>query len=116
SPIFYLGFICGSYPAVVLAQRFPIERVIAGIVALWGICLLLTIACTDYRGLYAERSFLGFLEAGVSPTFMMVVGGWYKKTEQAFRMGIWYSAVGYVTIISPLINYGLDTITAELAS
>ncbi|KAK5256531.1 hypothetical protein LTR40_010239, partial [Exophiala xenobiotica] len=30
--IFYLGFIAGAYPAVLMAQRFPIERVAAGIV------------------------------------------------------------------------------------
>jgi hypothetical protein len=32
SAIFYLGFICGAYPAILLAQRFPIF----GIVFLWG--------------------------------------------------------------------------------
>jgi hypothetical protein len=31
--------------------------------------------------------FLGFLEAGVSPIFMLVVGQFYKKDEQAFMMG-----------------------------
>ncbi|KAK4495068.1 hypothetical protein PRZ48_013395 [Zasmidium cellare] len=107
SSIFYLGFIIGAYPAMVLAQKFPIERVASAIVTLWGICLLLTIACTGYRGIYAQRFFLGLLESGVSPLFMLIVGSWYKKNEQAFRMGIWYSIVGYISIISPLINFGL---------
>jgi hypothetical protein len=30
------------------------------------------------------------LESGISPMFMLVVGGWYKKPEQALRMGAWY--------------------------
>lgn len=34
--IFYLGFICGAYPAIFLAQRYPIERVAAIIVCIWG--------------------------------------------------------------------------------
>lgn len=85
--IFYLGFIAGSYPAILLAQRFPIERVASGIVTLWGVCLLLTITAFNYQGLYAQRFFLGLLEAGISPMFMMIVGSWYKKDEQAFRMG-----------------------------
>jgi len=42
--IFYLGFIVGAYPAIVLAQRYPIERVVFGIVLLWGICLTCTAA------------------------------------------------------------------------
>jgi len=43
--------------------------------------------------------------------FMLIVGSWYKKREQALRMGAWYSATGYVSMISPLINYGLGHIS-----
>lgn len=43
--------------------------------------------------------------------FMLIVGGWYKKREQALRMGAWYSATGYVSMVSPLINYGLGHIS-----
>lgn len=107
SAIFYLGFIAGAYPSSLLAQRYPIERVVSGTVTLWGICLLLTITCFDYRSLYAQRFFLGFLESGVSPMFMLIVGSWYKKDEQAFRMGMWYSLTGFASVVSPLINYGL---------
>jgi MFS family permease len=65
--IFYLGFIVGAYPAMYLAQRFPIERVASGIVTVWGLCLILTVVCRDYKELYAQRFFLGLLESGISP-------------------------------------------------
>ncbi|KAJ4370747.1 hypothetical protein N0V83_005268 [Neocucurbitaria cava] len=109
--IFYLGFIVGSYPAILMAQRWPIERVAAGIVSVWGMCLMCSAACKNWQGFYAQRFFLGFLESGISPMFMLIVGGWYKKREQALRMGAWYCATGYVSSISPLINYGLGHIT-----
>ncbi|KAF9889914.1 hypothetical protein FE257_006786 [Aspergillus nanangensis] len=113
--IFYLGFIVGAYFAMTLAQRFPIERVAATIVCLWGVCMILTAACSNYQGLYAQRFFLGMLESGVSPMFMLIVGGWYKKDEQALRMGVWYCWTGYVSIVSPLINYGLGHIKGALS-
>ncbi|KAL1959131.1 hypothetical protein VTO42DRAFT_2918 [Malbranchea cinnamomea] len=113
--IFYLGFIAGAYPAIHMAQRWPIERVAAGIVGVWGICLLCTVTCHNWQGLYAQRFFLGFLESGISPMFMMVVGGWYLKPEQAFRMGWWYCCTGYVSIFSPLINYALGHIHGALS-
>lgn len=113
--IFYLGFIVGAYPAMYLAQRFPIERVASGIVTIWGICLILTVVCRDYKDIYAQRFFLGFLESGISPMFMVIVGSFYKKNEQAFRMGIWYSCTGYVSIFSPLINYGLGQAKGPLS-
>ncbi|KAH8695731.1 major facilitator superfamily domain-containing protein [Phaeosphaeriaceae sp. PMI808] len=112
--IFYLGFVVGAYPAMYLAQRFPIERVASGIVTIWGICLILTIACRDFKDLYVQRFFLGLLESGVSPMFMVIVGSFYKKNEQAFRMGVWYSCTGYVSIFSPVVNYGLGQARGSL--
>ncbi|KAF5656338.1 allantoate permease [Fusarium circinatum] len=114
--IFYLGFIIGAYPAMILAQRYPIERVASGIVTLWGVCLILTVVCKDYKTLYTQRFFLGLLESGISPMFMMIVGSFYKKNEQAMRMGIWYSCTGYVSIISPIINYGFGQINGGVSS
>jgi MFS family permease len=73
SSIFYLGFILGAYPAIFLAQRFPIERVASLVIMVWGVTLILTPACQSFRGLYAQRFFLGFTEAGISPMFMMIV-------------------------------------------
>jgi hypothetical protein len=40
-----------------------------------GICLMTTAACTSYQGLYVQRFFLGALESGVSPGWMLVVSG-----------------------------------------
>ncbi|KAF3002587.1 hypothetical protein E8E13_008268 [Curvularia kusanoi] len=114
--IFYLGFIVGAYPAMYLAQRFPIERVASAIVTVWGVCLILTVVCRDYKDLYAQRFFLGFLESGISPMFMVIVGSFYKKNEQAFRMGIWYSCTGYVSIFSPVLNYGFGRAKSSLAN
>ncbi|KAG5986415.1 hypothetical protein E4U52_000250, partial [Claviceps spartinae] len=85
--IFYLGFLVGAYPVMLLAQRYPVERVASAIVTLWGVCLISTTACTNYQGIFAQRFFLGMLEVGISPMFMLIVGSWYKKDEQAMRMG-----------------------------
>jgi MFS family permease len=71
--IFYFGFILGAYPATLLAQRYPIERVASAVTIVWGTTLICTPACTNYQGLYAQRFFLGFTEAGISPMFMMIV-------------------------------------------
>ncbi len=70
-----------------------------------------TAGCQSFHGLYAQRFFLGMVESGVSPMFMLVVAGFYQKHEQALRMGAWYCATGYVSVVSPLINYGLGHIT-----
>ncbi len=58
---------------MVLAQRYPVERVASGTVVLWGLTLILTVVCHNYQGVYAQRFFLGVLESGVSPMFMLIV-------------------------------------------
>ncbi|CAG8955640.1 hypothetical protein HYFRA_00009594 [Hymenoscyphus fraxineus] len=116
SSIFYFGFLVGAYPAMVLAQRYPIEKVASGLVTVWGLCLILTVVCTTWQGLLIERFFLGFLEAGISPMFMLIVGSFYTKSEQALRMGIWYSCTGFAGIFSPLINYAFGLIKGSVSS
>ena len=123
-----------TLPAVILAQRFPIERVATCIVLVWGIVMMSTAGCTNYQGFFAQRFFLGMIESGVSPMFMLIVAGFYKKHEQAVRMGIWYCSsqftnhlnrcvvltghilAGYASVFSPLINYGLGHITGGMLS
>lgn len=75
SSIFYIGYLIGCWPITVLAQKFPTARVVAILVTIWGVCVLMTAVCSDYRGLYTQRFFLGFLESGVSPIFVLISVG-----------------------------------------
>ncbi|KIW92743.1 uncharacterized protein Z519_06591 [Cladophialophora bantiana CBS 173.52] len=113
--IFFLGFLGGAYPASQLAQRYPIERVAGCLVFTWGVCFALTPACQNWQGLYAQRFFLGFLEAGVSPIFMLIIGQFYKKDEQALMMGVWYSASSFISFVGFPINWGLGHIKGSLS-
>ncbi|GJN73281.1 MFS transporter [Purpureocillium lilacinum] len=111
SLIFYFGNLVGTYPVAFLAQKYPPRIVITTICIIWSIIVLCTTACTTYSGILANRFFLGVVEAGVSPIFMLVVGMWYTHSEQVFRSSIWYSCSGGSLLISPVINYGLGHIT-----
>ena len=62
-----------------------------------------------------NRFFLGLIESGVSPAFMLVTSKWYTNEEQVLRSGLWYSCSGGVNLISPLVNYGLGSIQGSLA-
>jgi MFS family permease len=63
----------------------------------------------------ANWFFLGLVESGVSPVFMLVTSKWYTNEEQVFRMGFWYSSSSAVNLVSQLINYGLGSITGSIA-
>lgn len=97
----------GMYPASLLAQRFRPKRVCSILTIIWGIIVLLTPTCSSFAGILANRFFLGLVESGVSPIFMLVVGLWYTQEEQSMRSSIWYSCSGGSMLVSPLISYGL---------
>jgi Major Facilitator Superfamily len=117
SACFYYGYLAGAIPMSILAQRWKGQlHIFLGVmVILWGIIVMLTCIVTDYRGLYAQRIFLGFVEASVSPGFVAITRMWYTKAEQPLRLGIWWSAVGLFSIVSGLINNALGRADTALA-
>ncbi|CEQ40197.1 SPOSA6832_01764 [Sporobolomyces salmonicolor] len=82
----------------------------------WGVTVILTVVVTSYEGLVVQRVFLGVLESSVSPGFVMITTQWYKKSEQAARLGIWYSATGIFSAFSGVVNYGLGSAGGSLAT
>ncbi|KAK2596174.1 hypothetical protein QQS21_006379 [Conoideocrella luteorostrata] len=109
--IFYFGYIAGTYPISFMAQKYPPRIVCTAICLLWAIIVMCTPACASYQGILANRFFLGLVESGVSPIFMLVVGLWYTHPEQVLRSSYWYSFSGGSLLVSPLINYGLGHIS-----
>ncbi|GAA6019306.1 hypothetical protein JCM10207_001255 [Rhodosporidiobolus poonsookiae] len=109
SSSFYWGYIVAVLPFALLLQRVPLAKTLSLLILLWGITAILTVVCHSYEGIVVQRVFLGVLESSVSPGFVMITNMWYKKSEQAARLGIWYSATGIFSSFSGLVNYGLGS-------
>ncbi|KAK5654705.1 hypothetical protein OQA88_7029 [Cercophora sp. LCS_1] len=108
--LFYFGMLAGLYPLSFAFQRFNVGRVLGTTVVLWsGICML-TAAVTSYKGLYAQRFFLGFVESIVPTGFMCIISGFYTQQEQSLRQSWWFSSTGLFTIIGGSMNYGFAQI------
>ncbi|KAE8336588.1 hypothetical protein BDV24DRAFT_178466 [Aspergillus arachidicola] len=117
SMIFYCGYLVGSLPISYLAQIFPTGIVCGTTVVLWSVVVMCTPACTSYQGLLVNRFFLGLIESGVAPSFMLVVSAWYTKREQVLRSGLWYSFSGGANLVVPVISFGIGHIkSAHIAS
>jgi len=109
--LFYFGMLAGLYPMTYALQRFDIGRILGGVVIFWsGVCML-TAAVTTYKGLYAQRFFLGFVESIIPTGFMCIISGYYTQAEQSLRQSWWFSSTGLFTIIGGALNYGFAQIT-----
>lgn len=110
--LFYFGMLAGLYPMTFALQRFNLGRILGGVVIVWaGVCML-TAAVTTYKGLYAQRFFLGFVESIIPTGFMCIVSGYYTQSEQALRQSWWFSSTGLFTIIGGALNYGFAQISS----
>ncbi|KAJ9107150.1 hypothetical protein QFC19_002810 [Naganishia cerealis] len=114
---FYYSYAVAAFPMAILCQRFNrhLNVFLGTMVILWGVIVMLTPAVKDWRGLYAQRFFLGFIEASVSPGFVAITRRWYTKREMPIRIGIWYSATGLFSIFSGLVNRRLGAVNTSLA-
>lgn len=113
---FYWGYIISVLPIALLLQSLPLGKASAGCVFIWGAIVFLTCACTSYEGLTAQRFFLGFVEAAVSPAFVAISTMFYTKREYSARIGFWYSATGIFSMFSGVLNYALGTVNSSIAT
>lgn len=108
--MFYFGMLAGLFPMALALQKFNMGRILGGVVCFWALICMLTAAVTTWQGLYAQRFFLGFVEAVIPTGFMCIISSFYTQKEQAFRQSWWFSATGLFTIVGGGLNYGFGQI------
>lgn len=67
-----------------------------------------TAAATNFSQVTALRFLLGFFEAGVYPSLTLLVSTFYRRNEQAARLGAFWICNGFALVIGGLITYGID--------
>ncbi|KAJ5950077.1 hypothetical protein N7454_001661 [Penicillium verhagenii] len=111
--IFYIGYILAQYPTNVLMQRFPTGKYISVNFCLWGVVLATSTAAKGFAGLAAARFFLGVFESCLNPGFVLITSSWWKREEQASRLGLWYMANGLIGVPSGFIFFGIAHLNVD---
>ncbi|KAI8140043.1 major facilitator superfamily domain-containing protein [Fennellomyces sp. T-0311] len=109
--IFYLGYLLFQFPNNYFLQRFPIGRYIGTIVFIWGAVLACTSTGTNFSQMAALRFLLGFFEAGIYPCLTLLVSTFYRRHEQAARLGAFWLCNGIALVVGGLISYGIGRMT-----
>lgn len=66
--------------------------------------------CHNFTGLIITRLFLGLFEAGCLPLFAVITSHWYRRSEQPFRVALWYGTNGLATMFAASVSYGFGSI------
>lgn len=105
---FYFGYLVFQVPANRMLQRFPIMKVLASVVMLWGIILCCHAACKTAVELLVCRVLLGCCEAFMFPAYIILTSHWYKKDENFLRSSIYIGFQGMGSIFGASLSYGLE--------
>ncbi|RAH63739.1 allantoate permease family MFS transporter [Aspergillus aculeatinus CBS 121060] len=116
SSIFFFGQLAFSFPTVRLLQAFPLARYVAVNVILWGAILACMAACHSFAALMVCRTFLGVAEAAIVPAWVVFTSQWYRKEEQAFRVGVWFAMCGFAQMFGGYIAYGIAVHVGDSAA
>ncbi|KAI8377435.1 major facilitator superfamily domain-containing protein [Radiomyces spectabilis] len=104
--LFYLGYFCYQIPNNYCLQYVRIGRYMGILLIVWGSILAATAACKTYSQLAAMRFLLGFAEAGIYPSLILLISTMYRRAEQTWRLGIFWLCNGFALAIGGLIGYG----------
>ncbi|KAJ5813222.1 hypothetical protein N7447_010245 [Penicillium robsamsonii] len=110
SAIFYFGYFAWSWPSSYLVVRLPLGKYLSCAVCVWGGCLMVHAACTNWGGLMAARFFLGVGEASIAPGFALITGMFYTRAEQPARQAAWFVGNSVAVLLGGLIAYGIGNI------
>lgn len=107
----YFGWLVGAYPWNIALQRFPIGKMIGGMLFVWGVTCMLQATVTSFSGFFAIRFFLGMFEAVISPAWILLTSMLWTREEAPLRTSLWLSVNGMSSIIGALLSYGLGHVT-----
>ncbi|KIX05566.1 uncharacterized protein Z518_06438 [Rhinocladiella mackenziei CBS 650.93] len=107
--IFYVAYAAAEFPTQYISQRISRLGKYLGVnIMLWGVALGAHAACQNYAGLMVCRAILGVFESCVTPTLVLVISMWYKKSEQGRRISYVYVCNSLTSIFAGLISYGIS--------
>jgi MFS family permease len=93
-----------------LIVKVPHRHLMPALVLGWGLAQTFMAVCHNFGGLIATRFFLGLFEAGCLPLFAVITSHWYRRSEQPFRVALWYGTNGLATMFAAAASYGFGAI------
>lgn len=108
--IFYVGYFVSQVPSHYVFQRIPLSYYLTGVTFCWAFLQLIQLTADSFGKLAAIRFFLGFFEAGVTPSLEHTLAMWFTPEEQAIVAGVFWISCQAQGIPGGLISYGIQFI------
>jgi MFS family permease len=108
--VFYATYIVSELPSNLVLKRFSPKLWLPFLTFIWGALTMCLGFVRNFGSFVAVRALLGVAEGGLLPGMVLYLSHFYKRTELALRIGIFYTAASLSGAFGGLLARGLNAI------
>ncbi|KAI0517071.1 major facilitator superfamily domain-containing protein [Xylaria bambusicola] len=112
--IFFVPYVVFAPPLALLGKKIGPSRMLPILMFSFGSFTLLTAATHNFSGIFALRFFLGAVESAFFPLVIFYLTTFYRRSELARRLAIFYAASNIANAFSGLLAFGVFQIKSNL--
>jgi MFS family permease len=105
--IFYIPFVLCAFPITFIIKKYSAANVIPILMFGFGSLSLICAGVTNFGGLMTVRWFLGMCESAFFPGIIYYLSTFYRRSELARRLAIFYAAANMANAFSGLLAFGV---------
>ncbi|KAG8781875.1 hypothetical protein FRC12_021443 [Ceratobasidium sp. 428] len=106
--VFFITYSAAEIPSNMALKLLRPSIWIPSIMVGWGLVMTFMCFVKDFKGLLIARLFLGLTEAGLFPGVNFYISMWYKRSELARRVALFFSAATIAGAFGGLLAFGID--------
>lgn len=111
--IFFIPYVVFAPPLALLGKKIGPSRMLPILMFSFGSFTLLTAATHNFSGIFALRFFLGAVESAFFPLVIFYLTTFYRRSELARRLAIFYAASNIANAFSGLLAFGVFQIKSN---
>ncbi|KAJ5184540.1 hypothetical protein N7491_007593 [Penicillium cf. griseofulvum] len=108
--VFYLTYICSELPSNLVLKKASPKIWLPFLTATWGIITMCLGFVQNFAGFVAVRALLGIAEGGLLPGMVLYLSSFYRRSDLALRIGLFYTAASLSGAFGGLLARGLAEI------
>ncbi|KAF7118976.1 hypothetical protein CNMCM5793_008616 [Aspergillus hiratsukae] len=108
--VFYLTYICSELPSNLIIKKASPKIWLPALTMVWGIITMCLGFVRNFAGFVAVRAILGIAEGGLLPGMILYLSFFYRRSDLAIRIGLFYTAASLSGAFGGLLARGLAAI------
>ncbi|CAG8691072.1 229_t:CDS:10 [Dentiscutata erythropus] len=111
--IFFVGYILFEIPSNMMLIKVRPSIWISSLMIVWGVIMITMAFVQNFTHLMITRFFLGIFESGLFPGVVFYITRWYKKSEQNYRIGLFFSGATIAGAFNGLLAYAITNLNGK---